>query len=639
MICPTCHTPNRDDAKFCKGCGQNLRSLAGEASAAVASQSEAAVSASPPAAYAPVSPVNAREQAESAPHDQSGQNSAPLPDTAPAQAPASENNLSQDDISLAPTMIITPDRMQAYHHRLWERDQANQASEDVSDLPTVITAPSSQEAQEPQGEERDISEMPTTIIGSSAETPDEAAPAAPEEDEASISTGSEQPSTTESADAGNAPVAETTPESPQATQETSEQMQQPGEQAELHPAQDTSIPSQPEQPVQPTQPAASGDFPLLAVGTTLKGRYEVTQVLSESEHEHVYQVVDHQGYQRCWNCGSEHNAEGDDFCIDCGASLLNIPYVMHEFSDQQSSEDVNVLQGSIVNTFVEQGHTYAIEQAQAEQSAFLNGVQLVAASGSDAGDTRRSDPNEDSTLLLMFQRVHESISTPVGVFMVADGMGGHDDGQLASRVAVNVIAERVARELLAAPLAAEKNGETIKPLDEDALITLLHGAVEDANAAICQKNARDKTDMGSTLTGFMIVGEHAYIVNVGDSRTYMMRNQQLYQLTTDHSLVAQLVAGGLIEPDDVYTHPQRNQIFRSLGDKTNLQIDMFKQQLHPGDILLSCCDGLWEMVRNPEIESILNAAPDPQSACAKLIEVANANGGEDNISAVVVFIR
>jgi serine/threonine protein phosphatase PrpC len=227
----------------------------------------------------------------------------------------------------------------------------------------------------------------------------------------------------------------------------------------------------------------------------------------------------------------------------------------------------------------------------------------------------------------------------MGVFIVADGLGGHDNGQVASRMTINIIAERMVRELLAAPLAAEKNGESVKPFDEDALITLFHDAIEDANAALCQKNQLDKTDMGSTITGFMVVGEHAYIVNVGDSRTYMLRGNQLYQLTTDHSLVAQLVAGGLIEPDDVYTHPQRSQIFRSLGDKLNVQIDIFKQQLQPGDILLSCSDGLWEMVRNPQIESTLDNAPDPETACAQFIEAANKNGGEDNVSAIVVFVR
>ncbi len=390
-------------------------------------------------------------------------------------------------------------------------------------------------------------------------------------------------------------------------------------------------------PGSPDEPA--GDFPVLAVGTMLTGRYEVSQVVSDNSQEHVYQVIDHQGYQRCWNCGSEQNAEGDDFCIECGASLLDVPYILHEYSPQQSTGDAPVLQGSIINTFVDSGRTYAVEQIQSEQSDFPNGVLLEAATASDAGNVRRSDPNEDSTLLLQIQRVHESLSAPVGVYIVADGMGGHDYGQVASRMAINIIAERMVRELLLAPLSAEKNGEAPKAFDEDALVALLHDSVDEANNALCQKNAQEKTDMGSTLTGFMVVGEHAYIVNVGDSRTYMVRGGQLYQLTTDHSLVGQLVASGLIEPDDVYTHPQRSQIFRSLGDKPTLQIDIFKQQLHPGDILLSCCDGLWEMVRNPQIESILNNAPDPQTACAQLIDAANANGGEDNISAVIVFVR
>jgi serine/threonine protein phosphatase PrpC len=206
-------------------------------------------------------------------------------------------------------------------------------------------------------------------------------------------------------------------------------------------------------------------------------------------------------------------------------------------------------------------------------------------------------------------------------------------------MAINSIAERMTRELLGTPLQTEKDGKTAEPLDEDDLVGLLRNTIEEANLALCQKNQQDKTDMGSTLTGYMIAGEHAYIVNVGDSRTYMVRGGQIYQLTTDHSLVGQLVAGGLIEPDDVYTHPQRSQIFRSLGDKPNVQIDIFKQQLLPGDILISCSDGLWEMVRNPQIESILNSAPDPQTACTQLIDAANANGGEDNVSAVIVFVR
>jgi len=363
-------------------------------------------------------------------------------------------------------------------------------------------------------------------------------------------------------------------------------------------------------------------------------------VLNDSSEEHTYQVIDRQGSQHCWNCGSEQNAEGDEFCIDCGASMLNVPYILHEYpASGGPASEANLFQGTIINTFIEQSRTYAVEQPSVNQSPFPLGVQFLAAGNSDAGNVRRSEPNEDSTLVLQLQRVHESISSPIGVFIVADGLGGHDNGQVASRMAINVIAERMTRELLGAPLQAEREGTEVKALDEDDLVGLLRNTIEEANLALCQKNQRDKTDMGSTLTGYMIANEHAYIVNVGDSRTYMVRGGQIYQLTSDHSLVGQLVAGGLIEPDDVYTHPQRSQIFRSLGDKPNVQVDVFKQQLLPGDILLSCSDGLWEMIRNPQIESLLNNAPDPQTACARLIDTANANGGEDNVSAVVTFVR
>jgi serine/threonine protein phosphatase PrpC len=218
-------------------------------------------------------------------------------------------------------------------------------------------------------------------------------------------------------------------------------------------------------------------------------------------------------------------------------------------------------------------------------------------------------------------------------------MGGHDAGQLASKVAVNVIATKLVHDLLGEPLLEEKAGATPAKPDEETLAALLRTAVEEANVELCRQNTENKTDMGCTLTGFLVVGDHAFIANVGDSRTYMLRGGQIYRLTTDHSLVQQLVAGGLIEPDDVYTHPRRSQIFRSLGDNPNVSVDIFQQQIQPGDTLLSCSDGLWEMVRDPQIESILNAAPDPQTAILHLIEAANAGGGDDNVSAVVVFVR
>ena len=626
MICPTCNAPNRDDAKFCKSCGQPLH-------VEPMSGSEVALSD-----HIPNTPTATQE-------DDVSSN---------VQQKAAEYTLSEefDDLSLEPTLILTPETMIAYQSRRWqqqlERNGTNVSGSQEAVSPkdgtnpdlfavqkenagssSALPAPGSSEQSQDTGDPVDIDDVPAVVDIPSANDVEEIPPPPQAESSAtsdeSISSGEkvnvEGAEIEEGEKASETEAAEVTSE-----EEKSETMQEPSDQHEAT--------------------ASTNGFPIMSIGEQILDRYEITQILSDGAQEHVYQVIDHQGYQHCWNCGSEQNTEGDEFCINCGASMLDIPYIMHEYSTEQSGEETNghmedahVLQGTIVNTFIEHGHTYMIEQQQVEQNPFPNGVQLLAAANSDAGDVRRSEPNEDSTLLLLLQRVHESVSTPSGVFIVADGLGGHDNGQVASRMTINIIAERLLRELLTEPLTTEKNGESAKPFDEDALVALFHDAVEEANTGLCQKNQLDKTDMGSTITGFMVVGEHAYILNVGDSRTYMLRSKQLYQLTTDHSLVGQLVAGGLIEPDDVYTHPQRSQIFRSLGDKPNVQIDIFKQELLPGDILLSCSDGLWEMVRNPQIEGILDNAPDPETACAQFIEAANANGGEDNVSAVVVFVR
>ncbi|HEY6540393.1 MAG TPA: protein phosphatase 2C domain-containing protein [Ktedonobacteraceae bacterium] len=595
MICPTCNTANRDDAKFCKVCGRSLATAAVAASSGYTS----------PAA------------------------SVPALDTEPASSPVDEAPIEvhEDDISQEPTLIISPDKMIAYHQRLWR--ESAPAPEDENDAAASTGAA--------EAEPSSVPEPASSSNGQEAHDPIPIPPPPPPE---SLTAGDTEMEGTEGEEIHQNGYLENAgyPE-----MESSNTMPDSSEQQHSEQPQTTGSAEQSQQADEGTTDQNAGEgtasFPVLAAGTTLQDRYEITALAADNGQEHVYQVVDHQGYQRCWNCKSENNTETDDFCSDCGASLRDIPYLMHEYSAEQSKEDTPVLQGNIANTFVDQGRTYVIEQHEAEQNAFPNGVHLLAASHSDAGNVRRSDPNEDSALILQLQRIHESLATPVGVYIVADGMGGHDNGQLASRMTINTIAQHMTQELLLAPLAGEKDGVPAPEIDEESLEKLLRDAIEEANTALCEVNARNKTDMGSTLTGFMIVGQHAFIVNVGDSRTYMIRGGQLYQLTTDHSLVGQLVASGLIEPDDVYTHPQRSQIYRSLGDKPNTPIDITKQQLHPGDKLVACCDGLWEMVRNPQIEGVLNTAPDPQTACQQLIDLANENGGEDNITAVIVYVQ
>jgi len=287
-------------------------------------------------------------------------------------------------------------------------------------------------------------------------------------------------------------------------------------------------------------------------------------------------------------------------------------------------------------------------------------LRLTAADKSDVGKQR--DQNEDCA----YKRIESSEEGDRGLFIVADGMGGYKAGEVASKLAIETISQNldsffkpiadqptIKLDLAEvkeagkkqAPSAEESSKQKTRKLKETpvafAVEDQLKTAIQQANTAIIRYGEKQSAarGLGSTVTAVLVQNDNAYVANVGDSRTYLLRAGNLTPVTRDHSLVARLVESNQIAADEIYTHPQRSQIFRSLGDKPNVQIDVFKQQLHPGDILLSCSDGLWEMVRNPQIEQILNDAADPQTACAQLIEAANAGGGEDNISAVVVFVR
>lgn len=295
-------------------------------------------------------------------------------------------------------------------------------------------------------------------------------------------------------------------------------------------------------------------------------------------------------------------------------------------------------------------------------------LKLTAASKTDVGQQR--EQNEDNAYSL----VTEDGAT--GLFIVADGMGGYQAGEVASRIAVEKIRDALKHFFVpvydqpTVRLTPISEQETIQmdmvmPVDEDATIQLdtsrvrnsararkpqdsaksmedvLKDAIRKANRAILaygeeQSGARG---LGCTLTMALVQNGEAHIANIGDSRTYLLRNGELLPVTKDHSLVAKLVETKQISPEDVYTHPQRNLIYHSLGaGHKNVDPDVFHKTLQPGDQLLLCSDGLWEMVRPPALLQALSESADVEKTCDTLIKLANANGGEDNISAVVVRV-
>ena len=247
----------------------------------------------------------------------------------------------------------------------------------------------------------------------------------------------------------------------------------------------------------------------------------------------------------------------------------------------------------------------------------------------DPGLRRKHDPNED-TLFVTHGTIPSvsSVPTPFALFVVADGMGGHAHGQEASHLAVDTLARSVCGFL---------SGQQRRP---DVFLPGLIEGVLSANQAVYQRNQGQRDNMGTTMTAALVVDTTAYVAHVGDSRCYLYRpSAGLSQITHDHSIVAALVDVNVIQPDDIYTHPMRNLIYRSLGEKATVEVDGSPVPLAAGDILLLCSDGLWEMVRNPQIAAILSEpAPDASRTAHALIQAALAGGGEDNVSAIVVQV-
>ena len=224
---------------------------------------------------------------------------------------------------------------------------------------------------------------------------------------------------------------------------------------------------------------------------------------------------------------------------------------------------------------------------------------------SDVGRVREA--NEDSYL----------IADPL--FVVADGMGGHIAGDVASSTAVKVIQDESGD-------ASSENPGTLTKI------------ISDANATIWDKAQSDPAlrGMGTTCTLVLVDEDRVHIAHVGDSRAYRLRDGQLEQLTEDHTLVGRMVQEGRLSREEAQHHPQRSIITRALGVDEDVQVDLETVELSEGDRLLLCSDGLSSMVEDDSIESVLASESDPQGAADRLIDAANEAGGDDNITVVVI---
>ncbi|MDT8305204.1 MAG: protein phosphatase 2C domain-containing protein [Anaerolineae bacterium] len=268
-------------------------------------------------------------------------------------------------------------------------------------------------------------------------------------------------------------------------------------------------------------------------------------------------------------------------------------------------------------------------------------LTLTADARSDPGQAHRL--NQDSVLAVL--RPPQNAST-TGLFVVADGMGGHQAGEIASQLAVETLHEQLAWLLEQPETEATIMGAAAPASEEEAAVQLarrLEAAVAEANRRIfsyAQENPAHAGNLGTTLTGLLIADGLAAVANVGDSRTYVCRNGTLVQITDDHSYIASLVRQGQIEPEAVYTHPRRNVITRSLGNGERVAVDTWVLSVEAGDRFLLCSDGLWEMVHGTEtLTRFLTLEEAPAETVTKLIEAANAAGGRDNIGAVVVDVK
>jgi protein phosphatase len=214
-----------------------------------------------------------------------------------------------------------------------------------------------------------------------------------------------------------------------------------------------------------------------------------------------------------------------------------------------------------------------------------------------------------------------------GIFVVADGMGGHSLGERASGVAARAVAHSVLEQILPS-LLADPQSDSERPL----LTEVMENALVAANRAV----VNGVPEGGTTVTSALIIGDQMVLAHVGDSRAYLYNEGIFEQMTRDHSLVQRLKELGQITDDEAAVHPQRSVLYRAVGQGEGLEVDIVSRRLGPGALLILCSDGLWSLVPDHLMTDIIKQSASLQAACEALVKAANEAGGPDNITAIMV---
>ncbi len=255
----------------------------------------------------------------------------------------------------------------------------------------------------------------------------------------------------------------------------------------------------------------------------------------------------------------------------------------------------------------------------------VNPSQLFAGSGQSAG--RERSHNEDT--LFVFNTVLAGDETPlsVGIFIVADGMGGHQGGEIASGLAVRAAVDHLMAEVYRPLLNSEKQ------IDKIDFEKVMRGTVDEAQKVVIESVPGG----GTTFTAALVINEQVHFAHVGDSRLYLFSPDSSVRICTrDHSLVRRLVDLGQLTQEEAAVHPQRNVLYRALGQTEAFEADLDSFQLKHGSVMMICSDGLWGLVDDDAMVDIISSHTSTIGACKELVEAANNAGGPDNISVILV---